>query len=84
MNSFGEGNTSLFDRKIGDLPPGDLRRVPLKEGGEECVPQLFLHRLKLHPYACFDTLHEGPLLLEGMMLARVCGLQVLNIHHSQG
>ena len=75
-----EGNPCLFDRQTGDHPPRDLCRGPLKEGREEYIPQHILHHLEGHPYIRGDALHEGPLLLEGLLQARVCGLWVPTLH----
>ena len=56
-----DGNPGLFDRHTGDLPPGDLRRGPLKEGREEDILQHILYPLKIHPYVRGDAFYEGPL-----------------------
>ena len=78
-----EGDTSLLDRQTGYHPPGDLSHVPLKEGWEKGVLQIILYRLKFHPYVRGDALHEVPLLLEGFLHSRVCGLQVPMLHPIQ-
>ena len=80
----GEGDPSLFDWQTGDQPHGDLRCVPLKERQEEGVPQLILYRLKSHSDAQGNALHKVPLLLEGLLQARICGLQKSTRHPSQG
>ena len=74
----------MFDQKTGDCPTGDLICGFLKEGQEEVVLQLILYCLKLYPYAWGDALHKGPLLLGGILQARVFSLQVLMRHPSQG
>ena len=84
LGRVGESHPSMFDRQTGDRPPSDLRHGPLKEGREKFVPQLILHRLKFHPYARGDALQEGPLLLEGLLQDRVCGMRVTTRHPIQG
>ena len=37
-----------------------------------------------HPYVQGDVLHEGPLLMEGIFQAHVCGLRVPTRHHGRG
>ena len=79
-----KGNLGLFDQKPRDLPPRDLCHGPLKEGQEEDVPQCVLHYLEVHPNVRGDVLHEVPLLVGGLLQARVCGLQVPTRHPRQG
>ena len=79
----GEGNPGLFYRQTSDIHPGDLCRGPLKEGPEEDIPQRILHHLEVYPYVRGDVLHEGPLLLEGLLQSHVCGLRVPTRHPGQ-
>ena len=74
----------MFVRNNSDFPPRDLIHVSLKEGQEQGVLQLILYRLKVHTYARGDVLHEGTLLLEGLLQAHICGLRVPKRHISQG
>ena len=64
---FGEVNPGLFDKNTGDRPPRDLCCGPLEEGRVEDVPQRILHNLEGHPNVQGDVLHEGPLLLKGLL-----------------
>ena len=84
LSWVGEVYTSLFDRQTGDCPPKDLGLVSLIEGWEKCVLQLILYRLNFHPFLRGDALHECPLLLEELLQASVCGLQVPTLHPIQG
>ena len=75
-----ESNPRMIDWKNGDRSPRDLGCVPLKEGREECVAQRVLSRLELCTYVRGDALHKSPLLMEGLLQARVGGLRVLDCH----
>ena len=72
----GEGDPGMFDRHTADRPPRDMRRGPLKESWEEDVLQRILYFLKGHPNVRGDVLHKVPLLLEVLLQAHICCLQV--------
>ena len=80
----GEGDPGLFDRQTSNRPPRDLRRGPLKEVRDKHVPQRIFYRLKGHPYVWGDALHEGPLLLKGLLQACVCVIRLPTRHPNQG
>ena len=67
MIIFGESNPILVGCQTGDQYPVNLGRDPLKEGQEERVAQIVLHRLERRPHAHDDALHESPLLVEGII-----------------
>ena len=79
-----EGNPGLFDRQSSDLPNRDIRIGPLKEVREKDVMQRIIYPLECHPYSWDYALHKGPLLLEGLMQACICGLWMLMRHPVQG
>ena len=59
-------------------------RVTLKKGREEYVLQHILYHLEGHTNVRGDALHEGPLLIKGLMHALICGMWVLTCHPGQG
>ena len=67
MIRVGESNPILLGCQTGDQYHVDLGCGPLKEGQEERVAQIVLHRLERRPYAQDDALHESPLLAEGII-----------------
>ena len=79
-----EGDPNLLGRQTSDVPPRDLGLGSLKEFREECVQKIILRRLKFHTYAWDDMLQEGPLLLEGILQARIGLLRVTTFHPIQG
>ena len=54
---------------------------PLKLFREEHVPQLVLHGMECCPYLQGDMLHKSPLLMEGLLQARIGGMRMLACHH---
>ena len=58
--------------------------TPLKEVREEDLPHHILHHLEGHPNVWVDALQKVPLLLEGLLQDRVCGLRVPTRHPGQG
>ena len=65
----GKGNPSLFYRQTGDRPLMNLYHGSLKEVQEEDVLQRIFYHLEGYPCVRGDALHEGPLLLEGLLQA---------------
>ena len=75
-----EINPSLFYWHTGERSPGYLLYGPLKEVKEKRVAQHILYGLERRPYFQGDGLHKIPLLLEGLLQARIGGLWVIFLH----
>ena len=75
--------TCLTVRLVISLP-GDLFCGPLKGYREEYVLHCILYHLEGHPHVRGDALHKGPLLMERLLQAWVCGLRVPTFHPIQG